>query len=433
MSYPDRPPQQRSRWIGLLLSLAQPSSLAALASVSLHGVSWQVAPLLPLAPPEPIQAKAVGVVQLTGGERSRLPAFAQPAPPVALNQVPPSDSGLPNIPLSETGELPTPPPDEALADATVETGNTSGDPTAAGDLFIPLGEEVTPQAELEIPPPPLDIPSDPNPYGANSFDETNPPDPFVPPSEGILSPPDVPPPPDDTSDILNRLLQELGKKPPESAPQFPPEALSPPNPPQDEKVGNQSESSSPSSESAPQGELPNPSPLPGSLPSEELSFAGKDIEVNDLLNLAAQHEELIVKVEEALPKTPEGEIDEEQISFDWERTVKDFYPSDACSAAPPPSGETLIGVAVRPDGTRITDPTVLLSSSSAALDQAAETHAANQDYGTAPKFQLIAIRYEFTGETGCSVPDSSSSESSEGSPNRSSGGPEGSSDQGKRI
>ncbi len=62
-----------------LVVLRQPFSLAVIASITVHGIIWAVAPLLPAGQsPEVDTSRQVSVVELSPNEQLRLPDFANP-------------------------------------------------------------------------------------------------------------------------------------------------------------------------------------------------------------------------------------------------------------------------------------------------------------------------------------------------------------------
>lgn len=88
-------------------ALRQPTGIATIASVGVHGLLWIVLPILPLASkttesdPEPVQ-----LVELTPAEQSRLPSFATPQ--LSLPPLPKTTNLFPSLPsLQSSNSLPS--------------------------------------------------------------------------------------------------------------------------------------------------------------------------------------------------------------------------------------------------------------------------------------------------------------------------------------
>ncbi|MBD2021565.1 hypothetical protein H6F43_15400, partial [Leptolyngbya sp. FACHB-36] len=112
-------------------ALRQPTALAAIASLGVHGLLAVTLPLLPSDQPEEDAQRTVGVVQLTPAEQQRVPEASTPSsalpnsprsslPPQSslspLRPLPPlvplpaPDTSLYNIPIPPPLNLPLPPP-----------------------------------------------------------------------------------------------------------------------------------------------------------------------------------------------------------------------------------------------------------------------------------------------------------------------------------
>jgi len=77
--------------------LHEPTYIAAIASVGVHGLLWVVLPHLPLSAGQPTEAeiqRQVGLVELTPEELARVPQFdAQANLPIPNAPLPPADAG----------------------------------------------------------------------------------------------------------------------------------------------------------------------------------------------------------------------------------------------------------------------------------------------------------------------------------------------------
>lgn len=100
--------------------LRSSTSVAALASLGIHGLLWAVLPILPLDSTLDTQLRTVGLVELTPQEQSRLPqASSGVVPPPTLPPFATQQSALPPIPPAPpsfpVGALPPMPPNGAIA------------------------------------------------------------------------------------------------------------------------------------------------------------------------------------------------------------------------------------------------------------------------------------------------------------------------------
>ncbi|HEY9861407.1 MAG TPA: TonB family protein [Candidatus Obscuribacterales bacterium] len=89
-------------------ALRQPSGIASIASIGLHGLLWIVLPILPLASKttESEAQRSVQIVELTPAEQSRLPSFATPQ--LSLPPLPQTTNLFPSLPsLQSSNSLPS--------------------------------------------------------------------------------------------------------------------------------------------------------------------------------------------------------------------------------------------------------------------------------------------------------------------------------------
>ncbi|HEY9748169.1 MAG TPA: energy transducer TonB [Allocoleopsis sp.] len=92
----------------LPIVLRQPTGIATLASVGVHGLLWVVLPVLPLSSKttESEAQRPVQLVELTPAEQSRLPSFA--APQISLPPLPKTTNLFPSLPsLQSSNSLPS--------------------------------------------------------------------------------------------------------------------------------------------------------------------------------------------------------------------------------------------------------------------------------------------------------------------------------------
>lgn len=92
----------------LPIVLRQPTGIATLASVGVHGLLWVVLPILPLSSKttESEAQRPVQLVELTPAEQSRLPSFA--APQISLPPLPKTTNLFPSLPsLQSSNSLPS--------------------------------------------------------------------------------------------------------------------------------------------------------------------------------------------------------------------------------------------------------------------------------------------------------------------------------------
>ncbi|MBD2089021.1 TonB family protein [Microcoleus sp. FACHB-1515] len=92
--------------------LRDPTAIAVLASIGVHGLLWAIFPYLPLAARQPTEAeiqREVGLVELSPEELARVPQFdTQASLPIPAAPLPPADAGRLPQQFSVT-PLPTPP------------------------------------------------------------------------------------------------------------------------------------------------------------------------------------------------------------------------------------------------------------------------------------------------------------------------------------
>src|SRR6476646_11174225 len=89
-------------------ALRQPTGIATIASLGVHGLLWIVLPILPLASKttESEAQRSVQLVELTPAEQSRLPSFATPQ--LSLPHLPKTTNLFPSLPsLQSSNSLPS--------------------------------------------------------------------------------------------------------------------------------------------------------------------------------------------------------------------------------------------------------------------------------------------------------------------------------------
>nr|WP_290223026.1 TonB family protein [Trichocoleus desertorum] len=371
-------------------ALRQPTGIASIASVGLHGLLWIVLPILPLASKttESEAQRSVQVVELTPAEQSRLPSFATPQ--LSLPPLPQTTNLFPSLPsLQSSNSLPSsnsspyslplfPPP---------PTGFSFSPPMP---LPGPLG---LPTTQIPIPdPPPRPPQSTQRPPLSGEFQERPGLDAIQQNSQALQSQtlPQLPQLEASAPESINfpptdPNLSE-SETPPSQPPSNSPEATSPP-------ATTQPSPSETEQAAAPTAPPSAPGPRPDKIPAAAIArlreaqerqqeFYARDSEGTTREGITGNLE---VWARQALEKTGK----------DWKPLeVTPSYPPEVCSRKP--EGSASLGVVVDADGKLTDDPVLIQGTGFSFLNQRAEEVLNAYEFEQTGESQAYLVTLPFT-------------------------------------
>ncbi|MBD2123851.1 TonB family protein [Trichocoleus sp. FACHB-262] len=387
--------------------LRQPSGIAAIASVGVHGLLWVVLPVLPLSSKttESEAQRPVKLVELTPAEQGRLPSFATPQ--LSLPPLPKTTNLFPSLPsLQSSNSLPS--------SSSSPYNLPLFAPPPSGFSFSP---SVPLPAPLGLPTTQIPIPDTPAPRISEPAQSSR-------PTIAFQDQPGLDAIQQNSQALQSQNLPQLPQLE-ASAPEtinFPPTDLSPSEPgtPQSQPPSNSPEQTAPPATTqapppeteqaaAPNTPPPAPGPRPDKIPAEAIArlreaqqrqqelyaFDATDTKPEAANNNLKTWSQKASEFKQAA--NAQGEI--------WKKfDLTPNYPVEACPRKL--EGPTVFGVLVDTDGKIVDEPVLIQSSGYRLLNRKAEEAVRTYEFEQTgePEAYLVNLPFTYSSDACAAAP-----------------------------